>query len=181
MVGNDIRIKEITDLYQLFSESIYLSGKATEEELYKELYANAWGIILDNELAKKITSDQLADFISDLVMFRSEEICMIKLTPKATLYFWFDFQALQLCFNILSGEDRKLPFGCHVNLIDNPYPILKEFIKVAYNNALYGNYLGITKIIEKGDPEFGKYDEEMDLDKITIDVWKMTLPFNELE
>lgn len=182
MVGNDIRIKDIKDLYQIFSESIYLSGKITEEELYKELYANSWGIIIEPELGKKVSSDQIAEFIIDLVKFRSEDICMIKPLLKATLYVWFDFQALQLCFNILSGENRTLPFGCNINIIDNPYPILEDFIKVVYNNALYGNYLGITKIIEKSDPEFGTYDnEQLELDKITIDVWKITLPFDENE
>ena len=104
---------------------------------------------------------------------------MIKPTSKATLYFWFDEMALQLCFNILSGEDRELPFGCKVNFVDSPYPILNLFLKVARNNALHGNYLGITKIIEKDDLDFGKNDDyEIDLDKIIIDVWKITLPFD---
>jgi|SRR3989339_683926 len=177
---NYIKIFDLTDFHLILGSSIYLSINEYEEQ--KEIYNNCWGIMLDNELAKRITVDELAEFISNLIKFRSEDICRIQPTPKATLYIWFDFQALRLCFNILSGEDRTLPFGCRVNLIDNPYPILKEFIKVAYNNALYGNYLGITKIIERGDPEFDKcINEEMDLDEFIIDVWKMTLPFNELE
>jgi len=179
MTGNDIRIKKITDLYQIFGESIYLSGKITEDNMYKELYANSWGIIVDDELAKTIKIDELAEFISDLVKFRSKEISMIKPTPKATLYFWFDEMALQLCFNILSGENRDLPFGCKVNFVDSPYPILNLFLKIAYNNALYGNYLGITKMIEKDDPDFYENNDfEVNFNSIIIDVWKITLPFD---
>lgn len=178
MIANTVRIEKITDLYQIFEEPIYLSGKTSQDQFYKELYANSWGIIVDDEFAKKIKADEIAEFISDLVKFRSKEISMIKPMPHATLYFWFDQQALQLCFNILSGAKRKLPVDCKINIVDSPYPILKEFIKVAYNNSLYGNYLGITNILEKGDPGYGD-DFEMDLSKITIDVWKITLPWND--
>jgi len=179
MIGNDIRIKEVTDLYQIFEESIYLSGKMTQDDMYKELYANSWGIIIDYELAKKITSDELAEFISDLIKFRSQEILMIKPISKATLYFWFDHQALQLCFNILSGKNRDLPFGCKVNFVDYPYPILNLFLKVAYNNALHGNYLGITEIIENDNQKFIENDDyEVNLENFIIDVWKTTLPFD---
>lgn len=104
---------------------------------------------------------------------------MIKPTPQATLYFWFDEMTLQLCFNILSGKNRKLPFSCKINVVDSPYPILNQFLKIACNNALYGNYHEFT-FIEKSDPEFGKnHDYEVDLDKITLDVWKITLPWSD--
>lgn len=177
MTANTVSIEKITDLYQVFEEPIYLSGKTSHDQFYKELYANSWGIIVEDEFAKKIKADDIAEFISDLVKFRSKEISMIKPTPHATLYFWFDQQALQLCFNILSGAKRKLPFGCKINIIDSPYPILKEFITVARNNALYGNYLGITKILEKGDPGYGD-DFEIDPDKFIPNVWRIALPWN---
>ncbi|MBV8661186.1 MAG: hypothetical protein JO129_03525 [Candidatus Dependentiae bacterium] len=177
MNANYITIEKIIDLYQIFEEPIFLSGDISQ--IQKEIYANSWGITLDNEFAKIIKADALAEFILDLVKFRSEEIAMIRPSTKATLYFWFDEFSLQLCFNILSGENRKLPFGCKINIVDSPYPILKEFLKVARNNALYGNYLEFSEITDadKNDPDYG--DGSMNLDKITIDVWQINLPWNE--
>jgi len=175
MIVNTVKIEKKIDLYQIFEEPMYLSGKTSQDQFYKELYANSWGIIVDEEFAKKITDDEIAEFISDLIKFRSQEISMIKPTLQATLYFWFDEMALQLCFNILSGKNIKLPFGCKINIVDSPYPILKQFLKAVRDNDLHGNYDEFT-FVEKGDPSFDD-DYEVDLSKITIDVWQITLPW----
>ncbi len=176
MIINDITIASSLDLYQLLEESIFLSGKIYDEQ--KEMFANGWGIMVDDEFAKKIKADDIADFILELVKARSEQIRNITPTPHATLYFWIDKLSLQLCFNILSGKNRKLPFRCNVNFVDSPYPILYDFIKMAYDNALYGNYLGEIEFIEKDDPRYGQ-EMEIDVTKRTLDVWKIALPFDE--
>jgi len=85
--------------------------------------------------------------------------------------------ALQLCCNILSGADRTLPFGCKINMVDSPYPILKEFINTVYNNVLHGNYHEFT-FFEKGDPGFVD-DFEVDVTEITINVWRIALPWSD--
>ena len=165
-------IKELAELYEILDCSIYLSEEKYQEE--EEIAYNGWDIMLDNELAQKINSEDLAQFISKLIKFRSKEISLIKPAIKSTLYIWFDDFPVRLSFNILSGENRELPFNCKINFVDSPYQILNEFIKEAYDYALRGN-LHKIQFFEKGDPEFDE-DYEIDLSKITINVWKITLP-----
>lgn len=178
MIINYINIEKVSDLEQLFDVNIFLSGDTLQEQ--KETYENGWGIIIDYELAKKITTDDLAEFILELVAVRTKQVLMINPALKAILYFWFDELALQLCFNILSEENRSLPFGCKINIVDSPYPILKHFLKVVYDNALYGNYLEITEIVES-DCGFNNDDNGIDLELFVIDVWKITLPWSDNE
>jgi len=65
-------IKELAELYEILDCSIYLSEEKYQEE--EEIAYNGWDIMLDNELAQKINSEDLAQFISKLVKFRSKEI-----------------------------------------------------------------------------------------------------------
>jgi len=174
MIINYLTIAEPIDLYQLLEERIFLSGDVLDEQ--KEIFSNGWSIIVDDEFAKTIKTDDIAAFILDLVKIRSEEIRNIKPALKATLYFWFEEFPLQLCFNILSGENRKLPFHCKVNFADSPYPILNNFIKLVYHQSVYGNNLEAIEFIDKDDIRYGNEDE-IDVSTITIDVWKITLPF----
>lgn len=171
---NYIKAKKIADLYDTLNYSIYLSGDINQ--IRKEASYNGWGIMLDDELAKTIDVETLVQFIREVIKYRTEEIATIKTPIKVTLYFWFDEFISRLCFNILSGEDRELPFVCKINIIDSPYSILKKFIKKSYDYALHGN-LHEIQFFEKGDPEFDE-DYEVDLDQVTIDAWKITLPFN---
>lgn len=53
MVVNTVKIRNKNDLYQIFEESTYLSGKKSQDQFYKELYANSWGIIIEDEFTKK--------------------------------------------------------------------------------------------------------------------------------
>jgi len=165
-------INELTELYEILDCSIFLSGEMNQVE--EEIAYNGWEIMLHDELAKKIHSKDFVPFILDLIKLRTTDLLLIKPSINATLYFWFDDFPVRLCFNLLSGVNRKLPFNCKVNFIKSPIPILNEFINKSYDYALRGN-LHEIQFFEKGDPAFDE-DYEVDISKITIDVWKITLP-----
>lgn len=172
MIRNFITISVIADLYQILEEPLYLSGDL--EQVDKEIVYNAWGIMLDDKFAKIIRVENLAEFFFDMIKYRTEEIMKIKPAMNATLYIWFDDMALQLCFNILSGEDRELPFGCKLNIVDSPYIIFQEYI----NSLLHGNYLRFTEVLEQGDFDFNDDEDDFYNDYVQ-DVWKITLPWTE--
>ncbi len=176
MIINYITIEKISDLDQLLDAQVCLSGDLSQE-LY-ETYQNGWGIILSHKIIKKITADDLADFFLKLIAIRTQQVSMMKPLEQGILYIWFDEIALQLCFNILSAQHQKLPFGCKVNIIDSPYPIFQQFVRTVAYNELYGNYLGITEIVEDKS-QFN--DHEIDFETFIIDVWQIQLPWNENE
>jgi hypothetical protein len=45
---------------------------------------------------------------------------------------WFDQQALQLRFNVISGDVKSLPFACKVRLRNTPESILNNFINTVF-------------------------------------------------
>lgn len=177
MIANTVKIEKVADLYQIFEVPIYISGRQSQGDFYKELHANSWGIVIEDACTQTIKIDDIAQFISDLIVYRSQEISVIRPKQQATLYFWFDEMALQLCCNIVSGAHRELPFSCTVNRVDTPYPILKKFVQSACNYALHGNQDEFI-FFEKDDPRFSD-DFEVDLSSIIVDVWQITLPWSD--
>jgi len=173
---NYTTIKSLANLYNILADSMYLSGNTSET--LKEASFNAWGIMLDDKLIKKIKAQDFDKFFLNLIKIRGQEISMVRPEMKVTLYVWFDHQSLRLCFNVLSGADRELPFACTLNIIDSPDSIYKKFIKVAHDNLIHGNYLGITEILEKGDLGWDDDEEDFDPKKFILDVWKITFPWN---
>ena len=171
---NHIIIDELAGLYEILDCSIFISGEVDQVE--EEIAYNGWEIMLNDELAKRIKSEDLIPFISDLIKMRSEEIFLMKPLRNAILYFWFDDFPVRLCFNILSDADRVLPFNCKTNFIDSPFPILNEFVIKAHDYAIRGN-LHEIQFFEKGDPAFDE-NYEVDFSKMTMDVWKIVLPLS---
>lgn len=169
---NYIKIKKLTDLQIVLVCPIFLTEETAVERV--DILRNTWGIKFANALIKKLTLQDLSHFVVELIKYRTQQICMLRLSTHVTLYIWFDYQALALCFNILSGENIKLPFGCTLNFLDSYEPILNNFLTIAKDNVIHGNYLGITKIIEKGDPDWDD-DDDWDPKKYVQDVWVTTL------
>ncbi|WP_246277399.1 hypothetical protein [Neobacillus endophyticus] len=50
-------------------------------------------------------------------------------------YVWFDWQAAQLRFNMVSNYDSKLPFSCEIETTDKLEPIIEEFLSFPYHNG----------------------------------------------
>ena len=173
---NYIIIKRLIDLQKIIISTIYLEEEtATSQE---NILENTWAITCSNKLLKKMKLKDLCRFVSHLIQYRSEQISQMDLSTKATFYIWFDALALQLRFNILSGENIELPFGCTLNFVTSYEVILQQYFHAAQNNALYGNYYKILKMSSPDDPEF--YDEDEYDDQAFIqDVWQITLPIQE--
>ena len=51
---------------------------------------------------------------------------------------WLDQQALQLRFNIITGDIKSLSFSCKVSLINSYEPILNNFINTIREIAQCG-------------------------------------------
>jgi hypothetical protein len=50
-------------------------------------------------------------------------------------YVWFDWQAAQLRFNLISDYESKLPFSLEIETINNLKPIIEEFLCFPYHNG----------------------------------------------
>ena len=71
----------------------------------------------------------IIDFFDHLINALQSAVNEKELCGPITMYSWYDGQAAQLRYNILSGRVEKLPFGCKLHVIDNIEVIVDAFLK----------------------------------------------------
>lgn len=117
--------------------------------LQDEIANNTWALTFDFNLIQKLSVDDLLSFVSKLLVRRQQQISNF----PVTFYLWFDAQALQLRFNIISGQVKHLPFGCVVHIVDSPKPILDHFMNVMLQVACEGDVMEFLDVDDDNDDE----------------------------
>jgi hypothetical protein len=164
-------ITQIIDLTFIIDAEIYLSGSPCG--IKEETYNNLWELSFDEKLISKLSKEDLHHFFLLLLEKRTEQIAALSNELIATLYLWFDEQSNQLCFNILSGKDIKLPFHCTIHTVNSIDIIFDQCLENLCHPALNWNNL---EIIEPGDPCWNDNDEEdFDPKKYILNVYVATL------
>jgi hypothetical protein len=126
----------------------------------------------EKEYLKTLTLDDLHNFLEKLIEKRSKQIINAN-KGYATFYLWYNPQSACLSFDILSGTNIKLPFGCKLNIIQNPLTVLSTFLKEEQADITSLSWENF-KIINPGDPGWDNDDDNND-DWIQ-DVYVTTLP-----
>jgi len=167
---NYITIEKSRDFQELLDVDILITGDVHRHK--EEWEYNTWNLSFDVNFIKSLTRHDLNTFIYDLIKNRKQQVVDLNNGP-ATFYMWYDEQSLNLCFDILTGTNISLPFGCELNILNTFDSILdKFFVDVQPEN----NPLSWDKIIilEPGDEGFGDDDDD-EIDWIQ-DVYVTTLP-----
>ena len=170
MIRNYIIIRKPVDLKKILMSRIYLEQETAQS--VQDILRNSWGMRFSNKLAKKVEITDLSLFMSNLIQYRTEQLCKMNLGINATLYVWFDVSFAQICFNVLSGEDIELPFGCTVNIVDSLDIILQHYLDAAHEYSR-GNYYKMS-LIERENINWND-DDDGDPKKFILDVWVTTL------
>jgi hypothetical protein len=119
-----------------------------------ETAQNMWRISPTPSFVKAILIHDLIEFINSLLKQIYQQKSTAKLPYTVTFYLWFDEMAGQLRFNILSGRQTKLPFGCRVEIVDSYEQIIKEFLTSKYHNGIFWNELTLE---DNDDDEIDSY------------------------
>ena len=135
----------------IINDTLHLSGIPSEE-----IYHNMWCIGLEDDLIKSITCKELKHVVNRLIENRQQQLKHINFHKNVVFYMWFDQQALQLRFNIISGDETKLPFGCKVQLVNDFESILNNFMNEARDVIEYG---GDIQFFDKKDGDHWDEDE----------------------
>lgn len=124
---NIIIIEHISQLMAATQGPMYLSG--TSSSLDQEICQNMWALSFKKSMHKQLTLATLNNFLEQLLKAKSQEISHSHAGKAALFYLWFDEQALQLRFNFISIQNKKLPFNCKLKLVDSPEPIFKNLMQ----------------------------------------------------
>lgn len=170
---NYVTIKNYDDFQELFDANILITGDLARQR--EELEWNTWHLSFDKKFIKKLSINDLQQFVAHLVETRIKQLKSEGNCASVTFYVWFDIMSLNLCFDFLSGKDIALPFTkSHLlNIVDSVDHILKKFLTEAQRIAVHGNWAGFT-VINPGDPDWND-EEDDDDDDFILDVYVTTL------
>jgi hypothetical protein len=122
------------DLEDITNDSIYIGSTAAD--LQKEIETNMWRISISTNLVNQITTDDFNEFIYKVVENRKEQIENSSSNLGMYFYLWFDFMASQLRFNLISDINKKLPFSCEIQILNDPKEIIDDFLRSPFHNGL---------------------------------------------
>lgn len=111
-------------LMALTDEPLFLTGNPKWQE--KELRANTRELELCSHFKKKITPEYLSFFVKELLAKKEQHIKATHQMP-VTFYMWYSvfghrfYGHSYLCYNFLSGDVKKLPFGDGLILKNQPH------------------------------------------------------------
>lgn len=159
-----IGIKKLKDLDKIIADDIYISGQKLL--ISEEVYNNMWAIDFSPRLKKKCTIQDLNNFLDRLIKRRTEQIFQLDIKVSAKFYIWFDEQAYQIRFNLISGIHKDLPFGCTQNIIDQPDSIFQRFLTDSIENM-------VIEYLEPG--QLDETDEEIDPKDYILDIYYVEL------
>lgn len=161
---NIIKMFELGQLQLIVDDLLHLSG-----ELSEEIYHNMWCISFEDDLIKSIKIDQLKHFVDAIMENREQQLKGINFRKNVVFYIWFDQQALQLRFNVLTGDLESLPFGCKVHIVKIVDPILNNFIDTTRNVIQCGDQI---RFFDKTDDD---WDDDENEEEYVLDVFAKKL------
>jgi hypothetical protein len=104
----------------VLDDEVHLEGSA--EGFEAERRQNMWRLGAPSEQLRQTTPERLAAWVQQLIEDRREKVRRGYRGQRAVFYLWFDAQAGQLRFNVMSDHGQPLPFGAEVRLVDDPDP-----------------------------------------------------------
>ena len=142
------------DLKEIITDKIYIGDSVSE--LQDESSNNKWGISISQELCEITKKQELLDFFEAVIENRKEQILNSKKNHGMLFYLWFDEQAGELRFNLISEFHTKLPFRAKYNVIDKPDEIIEDFLNYKYHDGIpFEDFVEVTE--ENNSEE--KFDE----------------------
>ncbi len=109
----------------------------SEEGLLLECRANLWTFSISQSQAQVTTVEDVLNFLSAVMQARERQI---KVRPgpmnPMVFYCWFDKQASQLHFSLVSSSHNCLPFGVIVQETDDFARVVEPFLSSRHHDGI---------------------------------------------
>ncbi|MHB0936334.1 MAG: hypothetical protein ACYDCO_17760 [Armatimonadota bacterium] len=138
-----------TRILELCDEPIYLGHSI--DELSREIAENYWGISASQPECAEVTVTELEAALNEVIVCRRKQVAAQADQYGATFYCWFDEQACQLRFCLISGRHNELPFGCVITVISFAKPILAKFLASPYHTGIPWDALEEAQYADPGE------------------------------
>ncbi len=114
-----------------------LTVDASEKGLLPECQENFWTFSISQSQTEVTTVEDVLDFLSDVMQARERQVYARSgpINPMV-FYCWFDEQASQLRFSLVSASHDRLPFGAIVEETDDFAQVVELFLGSRYHNGI---------------------------------------------
>ena len=150
LLVNNIIITSKKDLIEVIESPIVITNN---ESIEIETDCNMWTIGISESLIDKLSVQDLEGFINELLKKRSNQLADLGKKRAVTFYLWFDAQALQLRFNLISSINKPLPFGCELIFLKTSTLILQDFITTTKSVALQEEQVEYINLEDDSDDD----------------------------
>lgn len=151
----------LIELEDIVYDSLFIGGH--KDDLNKEISANRWSISLSRQLASQLTVSDFMNFFHKVIEDRQQQILKSNSDHGMLLYVWFDWQASQLRFNLISQIHERLPFNGKIEILDELETIINEFIHFPYHDGI-----PIGETANEGNDVQADFDRELDPVKVFL-------------
>jgi hypothetical protein len=127
-----ITLYTLKDLATILNHEFLITGDVHAHTLETE--SNMWLISLGANA--HVAEQDLLEFVTLLHSTIRQQLVTSNLRGAVTFYMWFDEQAGQLRFNVISGHIEKLPFGCIVQKVSDPTSIIHACLSSPYLHGI---------------------------------------------
>ena len=142
------------------------------DNINMEANANLHTFSLSPDEAQRVTVEQVFDFVRMVVDAYEKQITKLYgSTHPMVFYCWFDEQASQFRFSMVSKFYGKLPFSSPLNHVKDLSLILEKWL-----NSEYHSGIPFEEFKELPLEPTNSHVYEQDQVKLSLDVWSVELP-----
>lgn len=121
------------NLDEIIADELFIGSSTLD--LQQEIRNNMWLISATNEEISHLTIQDFATFFERVIQNRLSQIRAAN-QQGMIFYTWFDEQACQIRFCLISNFHDELPFGNPITLVEGPEIIFEQFINSAYHDGI---------------------------------------------
>lgn len=117
----------LQDLQEVVDDPMFIGS--SQEDLMREIETNMWRLSCSRAIAEQLTVEDLEAFFDDVVESRRAQLRASELEHGMLFYVWFDEQAGQLRFNLISDVHSELPFRCQTRRVSELGKVISQFLE----------------------------------------------------
>ncbi len=115
----------------------HLTVDASEAGLLREAHDNCWGFSFTQEQIESLSSEDLIGFLDTVVeIYQGQLSEWLEQGLEFVFYCWFDEQASELRFSVVSASHGSLPFSLSIQVIPDINQLVKHFLSSPNHGGL---------------------------------------------
>lgn len=132
-----------------------------QDGLRHEAQSNQWGFSFTQEQVGGLSPEEVMTFLNDVLDTYSARLAQLNHGSRMVFYSWFDAQASELRFSLVSASHGSLPFDCPIKTVSSPAQIVELLLDASHHGGI-----PLSEFVEHDCP----------VNEVPLEVWAKELP-----